>query len=257
MLKLDARNDRMRGARCWLAGAFFTSCLIGSGEVLAWPMAGEYQLDVESELRICSETQGCREPVSIAGARFQVHPDSPWILGRELSDMTCDLYEGDFESEGIYQVHTVINSPDLGPYAFSDDSYVTFFSDTSFQWTGSFEGYLSCDSFGLDPASEDCWSSESRDFELINVSATMVPEPGSAIQLGLGLLVMLVVQSTRARNRRPAAGGASTGEVTGASRCRLAGARAGWRSRGALRLVDQEARPQDGVDFEKRSARES
>jgi hypothetical protein len=199
MLKFDAYKDRMRGARCWLAGALFTSCLIGSGEVLALPMAGEYQIDVGSELRICSETKGCEEPVSIAGVRFQVDPDSLWILGHELSDGTYDLYEGDFESEGIYQIHTVINSPDLGPYAFSDDSYVTFLSDTSFQWTGSFGGFLSCDSFGLDPASEDCSSSESRDFELINVSATMVPEPDSAIQLGFGLLVMLVIQSTRAR----------------------------------------------------------
>ena len=199
MLKFDAYKDRMRGARCWLAGALFTSCLIGSGEVLALPMAGEYQIDVGSELRICSETKGCEEPVSIAGVRFWVDPDSLWILERGLSDGTYDLYEGDFESEGIYQIHTVINSPDLGPYAFSDDSYVTFLSDTSFQWTGSFGGFLSCDSFGLDPASEDCWSSESRDFELINVSATMVPEPDSAIQLGFGLLVMLVIQSTRAR----------------------------------------------------------
>jgi hypothetical protein len=165
-------------------------------------MAGEYQIDVGSELRICSETKGCEEPVSIAGVRFQVDPDSLWILGHELSDGTYDLYEGDFESEGIYQIHTVINSPDLGPYAFSDDSYVTFLSDTSFQWTGSFGGFLSCDSFGLDPASEDCSSSESRDFELINVSATMLPEPSNAMQVGSGLLAMLVLQG--ALRKRPA-----------------------------------------------------
>ena len=202
MLKFDAYKDQMRGARCWLAGALFTSCLIGSGEVLALPMAGEYQIDVGSELRICDETTGCEEPVSIAGVRFQFDPDFPWALQRELSDGTYDLYEGDFESEGIYQIHTVINSPDLGPYAFSDDSYVTFLSDTSFQWTGSFGGFLSCDSFGLDPTAEDCFSSESRDFELINVSATFVPEPSNAMQLGSGLLVLLVLQG--ALRKRPA-----------------------------------------------------
>ncbi len=215
MLKFDAYKDRMRGARCWLAGALFTSCLIGSGEVLALPMAGEYQIDVGSELRICSETKGCEEPVSIAGVRFQVDPDSLWILGHELSDMTYDLYDGDLENAGVYRIHTVINSPDLGPYAFSDDSYVTFLSDTSFRWSGSFWGFLSCDSFGLDPTSEDCWSSEPRDFELINVSATMVPEPSNLTLFGSGLLGMLGIQgalrkrpssSTRLQPRQPTRG---------------------------------------------------
>jgi hypothetical protein len=164
-------------------------------------VAGEYQIDVGSELQICAEAAGCEEPVSIAGVRFWFVPDSPYVLQRELSDDTYDLYEGDLENAGVYRIHTVSNSPDLGPYAFSDDSYVTFLSDTSFQWTGSFGGYLSCDSFGLDPTAEDCWSLEPRDFELINVSATIVPEPGNAVLLGSGLLGMLVIQG--ALHRRP------------------------------------------------------
>jgi hypothetical protein len=202
MLKSNACEERMRGARWWLAGVLFASCLVGSGEVLALPTAGEYQIDVGSELRICDQITGCEEPVSIAGVRFQFDPVSPWALQRELSDGTYDLFEGDFESEGVCRMHTVINSPDLGPYASSDDSYATFLSDTSFQWTGSFGGFLSCDSFGLDPAAEDCWSSVPRDFELINVSATMVPEPSNAMQLGSGLLAMLVLQG--ALRKRPA-----------------------------------------------------
>jgi hypothetical protein len=166
------------------------------------PTAGEYQIDVGSELQICNQTTGCEDPVSIAGVRFQFDPVSLWALQREISDGTYDLYEGDFESEGVCRIHTVINSPDLGPYASSDDSYVTFLSDTSFQWTGSFEGSLDCDSFGLDLTSEDCFSSESRDFELINVSATMLPEPSNAMQVGSGLLAMLVLQG--ALRKRPA-----------------------------------------------------
>lgn len=202
MLKLDANEQRMRGAGCWLVSVLFASCLTGSSEALALPMAGEYQIDVGSELRICSETTGCAEPVSIAGVRFLIAPDTLWILRRELSDMTYDLYDGDLENAGVYRIHTVINSPDLGPYAFSDDSYVTFLSDTSFRWAGSFWGFLSCDSFGLDPTSEDCWSSEPRDFELINVSATMVPEPSNLTLFGSGLLGMLGIQG--AFRKRPA-----------------------------------------------------
>jgi hypothetical protein len=202
MLKSNACKERMRGARWWLAGVLIASCLVGSGEVLATPTAGEYQLDVGSELRICDQTTGCAEPVSIVGVRFQFDPDFPWVLQHELSDGTYDLYEGGFESQGVYRIHTVVNIPDLGPYAYSDDSYVTFLSDTSFQWTGSFEGFWSCHSFGLDPTSEDCFSLDFRDFELINVSATFVPEPSNAMQLGSGLLAMLVLQG--ALRKRPA-----------------------------------------------------
>ncbi len=207
MLKLDAREERTRGARCWLASVSFISCLIGSGEARALPMAGEYQLDVGSELRICGESTGCEAPVSIAGVRFRFDPDSDWPLEHELSDGTLDLYVGDLESPGVYQFHTVINSPDLGPYAHSDDSYVTFVSDTSFGWTGIFEGLLSCDSFGLDPDSEDCWPSERRDFELINVSAKMVPEPSTAMQIGFGSLAILGIHGAlrkRSASRRVA-----------------------------------------------------
>jgi hypothetical protein len=184
----------MRGARCWLTSVLFTSCLLGASEAPALPTAGEFQLDVGSELRICVETTGCEEPVSIAGVRYSIAPDTSWILRRELSDGTYDLYEGYLESAGLYRIHTVINSPDLGPYASSDDSYLTFLSDTVFQWTGSFSGFLSCDSFGLDPTSEDCWSSEPRDFELINVSATLVPEPSNAMLFGSGVLGLFGIQ---------------------------------------------------------------
>jgi hypothetical protein len=185
-----------------LAGVWFASCLFAPGEALAVPLAGEYQFDAGSELQICAETTGCEVPVSIAGVRFQFDPDDVFVLGHELSDGTYDLYEGDFEGEWAFRIHTVINSPDLGPYAFSDDSYLTFLSDTTFEWTGSFGGYLSCDSFGLDPESEGCWPTEPRDFELINVSATLVPEPSHAMQVGSGMLVMLVVRS--ALRKRPA-----------------------------------------------------
>ena len=82
----------------------------------------------------------------------------------------------------------------MAHYAESDDSYLTFTSDMSFRWTGIFSGFLPCYSFGLDPNSEDCWSDDPRDFELINVSATMVPEPSGAMQLSSGLLGMLLIQ---------------------------------------------------------------
>lgn len=194
MLNLDVCEKRMRIARCWLAAVLSTSCLIGSDEVLASPMAGEYQIDAGSELRICSHTTWCAEPVSIAGVRFRFDPDDPWPLYRELFDGTYDLYDGNLVSAGVYRILDVINSPDLAHYAESDDSYLTFTSDTSFRWTGIFSGYLPCYSFGLDPSSEDCWSAAPRDVELINVSATMVPEPSGAIQLSSGLLGMLLIQ---------------------------------------------------------------
>ena len=124
-----------------------------------------------------------------------IAPDTLWILHRELSDMTYDLYEGDLENSGVYRIHTVINSPDWGRYAFSENSYVTFLSDTAFRWTGTFSGMLSCNSFGLDPHSEDCWSGEYRDFELINASARWVPEPSHAMLFGSELLGMLGIQS--------------------------------------------------------------
>ena len=203
-------EKRMRRASRRLAGFLFTAFLIGSGEVLALPMAGEYQIDVGSELQICSATTGCEEPVSIAGARFWFDPNpayAPYVLERELSDGTYDLYAGDAQNARTYRIHTVINSPDIGPYAVSDDSEVAFSTDTSFRWTGSFGGFLSCDSFGLDPNSADCWSSEPRDFVLINVSATMLPEPGNAMLFGSGLLGMLAIRS--ALRRRPASRGAS------------------------------------------------
>jgi hypothetical protein len=157
-------------------------------------MAGEYQIDAGSELRICSHTTWCAEPVSIAGVRFRFDPDDPWPLYRELFDDTYDLYDGNLVSAGVYRILDVINSPDMAHYAESDDSYLTFTSDTSFRWTGIFSGYLPCYSFGLDPSSEDCWSAAARDVELINVSATMVPEPSGAIQLSSGLLGMLLIQ---------------------------------------------------------------
>ena len=194
VLNLDVCEKRMRIARCWLAAVLSTSCLIGSDEVLASPMAGEYQIDAGSELRICSHPTWCAEPVSIAGVRFRFDPDDPWPLYRELFDDTYDLYDGNLVSAGVYRILDVINSPDMAHYAESDDSYLTFTSDTSFRWTGIFSGYLPCYSFGLDPNSEDCWSEEPRDFELINVSATMVPEPSGAMQLSSGLLGMLLIQ---------------------------------------------------------------
>jgi hypothetical protein len=200
-------EKRARRASRWSAGVLFNAFLIGSGEALALPMAGEYQLDVGSELQICSETTGCEAPVSIAGARFWFDPNDPVVLQRELTDGTYDLYVGDAQNAMIYRIHTVIDSPDIGPYAFSDDSRVTFSTDSSFRWTGSFEGFLSCDSFGLDPNGADCWSSEPRDFLLINVSATMLPEPGNATLLGSGLLGMLAIRG--AMRRRPASSGAA------------------------------------------------
>jgi hypothetical protein len=157
-------------------------------------MAGEYQIDAGSELRICSHTTWCAEPASIAGVRFWFDPDDRWPLYRELFDGTYDLYETNLESAGVYRTLEVINSPDMAHYAESDDSYLTFTSDTSFRWTGIFSGFLPCYSFGLDPNSEDCWSDDPRDFELINVSATMVPEPSGAMQLSSGLLGMLLIQ---------------------------------------------------------------
>jgi hypothetical protein len=171
------------------------------------PAWGWYELDAGSELRICSETTECEDPVSIAGALFFVDPDSYWLLERRLWDDTWDLYEGDWEDAEVYRIDTVFNSPDLGWYAFSENSYVTFLSDTAFQWTGTFSGGLSCTSFGLDPYSEDCWSSEWRDFELINVSATWVPEPSHAMLFGSGLLGMLGIQGVlrkRSASRRAA-----------------------------------------------------
>ena len=193
MLESVTYRERTRSAGCWSAGVLFILCLVGSAEALALPMAGEYQIDLGSELRICSEITGCQEPVSIAGARFWFAPESRFVLQRELSDMTYDLYEGGPENVGVYRIFAVINSPDLQHFAFSDDSYLTFSSDTSFEWTGSFIGYLPCDSFGLDPSTEDCWSLDYRDFELINVSATMVPEPSNATLLSSGLLGILVI----------------------------------------------------------------
>jgi hypothetical protein len=178
----------------WLAAVLSTCCLIGSDEVLASPMAGEYQVDAGSELRICSHTTWCAEPVSIAGVRFWFDPDDHWPLYRELFDSTYDLYYGNLVSAGVYRILEVINSPDIGPYAESDGSYLTFTSDTSFLWTGIFSGFLPCYSFGLDPNSEDCWSDEPRDFELINFSATLVPEPSGAMQLSSGLLGMLLIR---------------------------------------------------------------
>jgi hypothetical protein len=166
------------------------------------PTWGGYELDAGSELRICSETTGCEDPVSIAEVRFFVNPYSAWLLQRELWDDTWDLYEGDWEDAAVYRIHTVINSPDLGPYATSEYSYVTFLSDTAFQWTGTFSGELSCNSFGLDPNSEDCWSGEYRDFELINTSARWVPEPSHAMLFGSGLLALLGIQG--ALRKRPA-----------------------------------------------------
>jgi hypothetical protein len=202
MLKSNPSETRMRGARCWVASVLLASCLIGSSEALALPMGGEYELDAGSELQICGETAGCEEPVSIAGVRFTLAPWTPWALRHELTDGTLDLYEGDWDNPWLYRIHTVIGSPDLGPYAFSEYSYVTFLSDTAFRWTGTFSGELTCDSFGLDITSEDCWPSEIRDFELINVSATRVPEPSHAMLFGSGLLAMLGIQGTL--RKRPA-----------------------------------------------------
>jgi hypothetical protein len=202
MLESNSPEIRIRGVRCWVASVLFTSCLIGSSEALAVPMWGGYELDAGSELRICGETGGCEEPVSIAGARFFVDPSSYWLLQRELWDDTWDLYEGDWEGAEVYRIHTVFNSPDWGPYAFSEYSYVTFLSDTTFRWTGTFSGMLSCNSFGLDPYSEDCWSRDYRDFELINASARWVPETSHAMLFGSGLLALLAIQG--AMRKRPA-----------------------------------------------------
>ena len=114
VFNLDVCEKRMRIARCWLAAVLSISCLIGSDEVLASPMAGEYQIDAGSELRICSNTTWCVEPASIAGVRFRFDPDDPWPLYRELFDGTYDLYDGNLVSAGVYRILDVIKLPGHG-----------------------------------------------------------------------------------------------------------------------------------------------